>query len=113
MYAHVNIWNDCLHIVKSAGWELRIEPERDEDDNPLTAPRLDQVTWIAEKGEFVLIGHTPVELLGLMALYDFRKPDQPTPYWWNIPNCGDIWEELMYPNFPGYRRGDSRGTEGT
>ena len=36
------------------------------------------------KSGLYLLGGNPIELLGLIAIYDERKPASPSEYWWQI-----------------------------
>ena len=55
--------------------------------------------WIAERDCFYFCGDNPIELLGLVAVYDHVQPERDVPYWWVVEG-EDIWIELMEAAFP-------------
>jgi hypothetical protein len=92
--SHANVYNTCLRILRQRGFDLRVEGELDADGcYPSHAH------WIAEKSGFYFCGDNPIELLGLVAIYDHVQPKEDVPYWWVVE--GDpIWDELMETAFP-------------
>jgi hypothetical protein len=55
--------------------------------------------WIARKAGFYFCADNPIELLGLVAVYDYVHPEEDRPYWWQVEGP-DIWYELMELAFP-------------
>ncbi|WP_338846796.1 hypothetical protein V8J88_23875 [Massilia sp. W12] len=55
--------------------------------------------WIAELNGFKFMADNPIELLGLVAIYDHKKPESDSNYWWHVEG-EDIWTELMEDAFP-------------
>ncbi|WP_148215666.1 hypothetical protein [Acaryochloris marina] len=49
--------------------------------------------WFATNNEVQLTADNPIELLGLAAIYDRKKPVADEPYWWVVEG-NDIWDEL-------------------
>jgi len=92
--SHFNVWNTCLHILRNRGYSLRVEGYLDEDGGWPSA-----ALWIAEKDSFVFKGDNPIELLGLVGIYDQVQPAADVPYWWRV-NFPDIRWELMTAAFP-------------
>jgi hypothetical protein len=84
--SHGNVYNTCLLIVKERGYRLSI------DDAGVSSPTI----WVAEKDGYDFRADNPIELLGLIAVYEYRQPDgPPKPYWWNVDEP-DIFMELLH-----------------
>lgn len=92
--SHFNVWNTCLHILRVRGFALRV----DGGLLPDGSYRPD-ATWIAEKDGFYFSADNPIELIGLVAVYDHVRPKKDVPYWWQA-NCPDLYGELMEERFP-------------
>lgn len=88
-----NVINTCLLIIKEKGYSLSVEGELD------TEGGLASELWIAEKDGFKFMADNGIELLGLIAIYDFKKPKEDTPYWWKIDGP-DLWREVVHKTFP-------------
>jgi hypothetical protein len=89
LVSHMNVYKTCLHILRSRGFDLEVSGEAEPDGSyPV------QCHWIARKGDFYFCGDNPIELLGLVAIYDYIQPQEDKSYWWSV-ECADIWEELM------------------
>ena len=74
-----NVRNTCLRILRQRGYALRVEGELDADGcYPAEA------FWIAEKNGFHFCGDNPIELLGLVAIYDHVQPKEDESYWWVV-----------------------------
>jgi hypothetical protein len=92
--SHCNVYNTCLLILRRRGFALRVVGERAPDGCYPPDAR-----WIAEKGDFYFCGDNPIELLGLVAVYDHVQPKEDKPYWWRLDGP-DVWMELMEAAFP-------------
>ena len=68
--SYPNVFNSCLVILQRKGYTLSYEKETD--------------TWLAEISGFQFKADNPIELLGLAAIYEDRKPDTDSEYWWQI-----------------------------
>jgi len=92
--SYPNVYNTCLRILRSRGFELEVSGEPQPDGTYPAACR-----WIARREGFYFCGDNPIELLGLVAVYDHVKPAEDTPYWWSVdgPN---IHLELLEAAFP-------------
>jgi hypothetical protein len=89
-----NVYNTCLRILRSRGFALEVRGEAEPDGSyPI------QCQWIARKGDFYFCGHNPIELLGLVAVFDHVKPKEDRSYWWAVEGP-DVWSELMEAAFP-------------
>ena len=92
--SHPNVYNTCLTILRSRGFALHVEGEMDSDGcYPVDA------LWIAEKANFSFVAYNPIELLGLVAIFDHVQPVEPRSYWW-VVDGPDIKTELMEAAFP-------------
>jgi hypothetical protein len=89
-----NVRNTCLRILRNRGYEIKVEGELSEDGCFPT-----DALWIAEKDNFRFMGDNPIELLGLVAIYDYIQPSKDVPYWWRVDGT-DIWSEVMSAAFP-------------
>jgi hypothetical protein len=92
--SHLNVFNTCLLILRARGFELEVSGERRDDGcYPVGCH------WIARKDGFYFCGDNPIELLGLVAIYDHIQPTEDRSYWWRIEGP-DVWEELLEAAFP-------------
>lgn len=102
--SHGNVYNTCLRILQNRGFTLRVEGEMtDEGCYPSDA------TWIAVKDSFYFAADNPIELLGLVAVYDYVQPKEDRPYWWRVEGA-DLWTELMEAAFPDEEDGPEQET---
>lgn len=92
--SNLNVWNACLRILRLREYSLKVEGELDEDGCWPT-----DALWIAEKDGFRFMGDNPIELLGLVGIYDHVRPAEDTDYWWRVAG-EDIRSELMLEAFP-------------
>jgi hypothetical protein len=74
LYAHVNVENTCLRILRMKGYALKVY---EDGDNYL---------YEAQNGDYNFLAHDPIALLGLIAIYDFKGQPQGShqPYWWVV-----------------------------
>lgn len=92
--SHANAYNTCLRILRARGFALHVEGEMTADGcYPVDA------LWVAEEAGFRFAADNPIELLGLVAVYDHVRPTEARPYWWSVEGP-DIWSELMEAAFP-------------
>ncbi len=68
--SYINVFNTCLVLLQRRGYSLRYEKGSD--------------AWFAEKDGFAFRGDNPIELLGLVAIYEEVKPAAGVDYWWKI-----------------------------
>ena len=68
--SYPNVFNSCLVILQSKGFALSYEKETD--------------SWLAEVNGFKFKADNPIELLGLATVYEDRKPQADSEYWWQI-----------------------------
>lgn len=92
--SNFNVWNTCLRILRLRGYTFKVEGELDEDGCWPT-----DALWIAERDDFRFIGDNPIELLGLVGIYDHVRPTEDADYWWHIDG-EDIRREVMLKAFP-------------
>jgi hypothetical protein len=92
--SHVNVYNTCLRILRSRGFELEVSGEPRPDGAYPTDRH-----WIARKDGFYFCADNPIELLGLVAIYDHVRLEEDRPYWWAV-HGPDIALELMEAAFP-------------
>ncbi len=87
--SHLNVHNTCLRILRSRGFELEVTGDPEPDGScPV------EKHWIARKDGFYFCGDNPIELLGLVAVYDYVKPTEDRPYWWRVEGADDVGELL-------------------
>ena len=92
--SHANVYNTCLRILRSRGFALEVSGDPEPDGSYPVACR-----WVARKGDFHFRADNPVELLGLVAVYDHVRPQEDRPYWWSVAGP-DIRTELLEAAFP-------------
>jgi len=93
--SHANVYNTCLRILRERGYELRLEGEVDAEGIIIPS----SLNWVALVSDYQMNAHNPIELLGLIAIYEERnpKPDSDS-YWWSVSGP-DIYRELMDRTF--------------
>ena len=89
LYAHVNVENTCLRILRSKGYALNVY----EDGS--------KYLYEARNGDYYFLAHDPIALLGLIAIYEFKgQPNgTPQPYWWVVKG-EDIRKALQATTTP-------------
>lgn len=92
--SHPNVYSTCLFIMETRGYALKVEGELDEDG----CYPIDKL-WLAEKGGFRFVAENPIELLGLIAIYDQIQPKADISYWWKLEGRY-IYDRLMAEAFP-------------
>jgi hypothetical protein len=68
--AYLNVYNTALVILERQGWALRFDEAREH--------------WHAKKGDWEFLADDPMQLLGLVAIYEHHEPKKKTEYWWKI-----------------------------
>jgi hypothetical protein len=80
LHADVNVYSSCIAILKAKGYAISIVDNKSERC----------INWLATKGDYVFSAYNPLELLGLVAIYEFKSPDTPPfPYWWVVEPASD------------------------
>jgi hypothetical protein len=91
LYAHGNVYDTCLRILRAKGYELSLKGGYTPDGEYDPA----ELIWCAEKNGIRFGGHSPVELLGLAAVYEFKgEPIDASDYWWVVEGP-EVWDELQ------------------
>jgi hypothetical protein len=83
---HVNVWGTCLQILHRKGFRMRLELDADSDF---------EGTYVAEKDGLDFLADNPLELLGLVAIYEEVKPAAVPPYWWCVKGDGPDHSRLL------------------
>ncbi|MBK9273432.1 MAG: hypothetical protein IPM49_02685 [Flavobacteriales bacterium] len=68
--SYINVYNTCLVILRKRGFYIRHEADKE--------------LWYAEYSGFVFCADNPIELLGLVGIYDELKPTSDTEDWWKV-----------------------------
>jgi hypothetical protein len=63
-----NVWDSALAVLEEKGWQVWRNPTAD--------------LYCAERDGWDFTADTPISLLGLVALYEHRRPDSYSEYWW-------------------------------
>ncbi|MDB5335272.1 MAG: hypothetical protein JWN70_891 [Planctomycetaceae bacterium] len=92
--SQANVYNTCLRILRDRGHELEVSGDQLDDGIYPT-----DLHWIARKNGFTFSADNPIELLGLVAIFDFKQPTEDCPYWWTVEGA-DVWSQLMETAFP-------------
>ena len=115
--SHANVWETCLQLMNRRGYSLETRYPDDEDDEGLSL-------WLAEKDGFTFMADDPIQLLGLVTVYEDVQPKEDQPYWWrektdwNKPTLGEqlldraiAVEEARVAEFAALRQSDPRAWE--
>jgi GrpB-like predicted nucleotidyltransferase (UPF0157 family) len=84
--SHANVWNTCLALLHQKGY--RVQVSLDPEDGPSHG-------WFAEKADFSFAADNPIELLGLVAIFEEVKPADDRPYWWHVSGEGPTRDQLF------------------
>lgn len=68
--SYLNVYNTALVVLERKGWTLRHDILRE--------------NWYAAKGGWEFLADNPMELLGLVAIYEHHSPEKKAEYWWKI-----------------------------
>ena len=68
--SYPNVFNTCLVLLRKSEYQLSYNRADD--------------TWTAKKGSFSFLADNPIELLGLVSIYEKMAPSAPTEYWWQV-----------------------------
>lgn len=102
--SHANVYNTCLRILRAKGFALEVSGEARPDGSYPTC-----LSWVARMNGFYFCADNPIELLGLVAVYDQVRPTEDVPYWWRIEGP-DIESELLEAAFSHEASPDVIGT---
>ncbi len=82
--SHPNVYNTCLQVLAERGFRATISPGDEEA----------QDSWVASREGVELWADNPIELLGLVAVWEARWPGAYEPWWWSRGNTGpSLWEQ--------------------
>ena len=70
LIAYLNVYNTALVVLERKGWELRFDSARE--------------WWFARKDGWELLADDPMQLLGLVAIFEHHAPEEKSEYWWKI-----------------------------
>lgn len=102
-----SVHNTCLLILREQGFVLKVE--RDLEEEIGTEEELDvtegeeggdevedssMLFWVAEKDGFCFTAENPIELLGLVAIYNYVRPKENVSYWWRKEG-EDLWGAIL------------------
>ena len=68
--AYLNVWNTCLVILQNKGFRTWT----DEAEN----------YFFAERDGWDFMADDPIQLLGLIAIFEHTNPTKREEYWWRI-----------------------------
>ncbi len=83
--SNFNVWNTSIALVEKRGWKISTR-DLGSDENNI------KYEWIAKKGEFEVIGNSPIEMLGLISIYESQYEGSHEPYWWQLKSIKTWWE---------------------
>ena len=87
--AFSNVWNTALHILRQKGYQVWTDETQD--------------TWYAERDGWDYTGNDPIQLLGLVAIYESVAPTCFEPYWWLVNTPGPLEIEAPSTIEPRYK----------
>src|SRR5689334_2244061 len=88
LFSYPNVWNTCLQILHQRGYQLYLLGDINESGSFAAC------TWNAEKNGMKFRGDNPIELLGLVAIFDHCRPTSDYPYWWRTDGP-DVFAEVV------------------
>ena len=68
--AYLNVYNTALVVLERKGWALRYDREHE--------------WWFAQKDGWEFLADDPMQLLGLVGIFEHHAPKQKAEYWWKI-----------------------------
>ena len=68
--AYLNVYNTALVILERKGWTVRHDSEHE--------------WWFAVKEGWEFLADDPIQLLGLVGVFEYHAPKQKAEYWWKI-----------------------------
>ncbi len=68
--AYLNVYNTALVILQRKGFAIRFDEPNEE--------------WYAKKDGWDFLAEDPIQLLGLVAIYEHQSPPEKDEYWWKI-----------------------------
>ncbi len=68
--SHLNVYNTALVILERKGWSLSFDKPRD--------------VWFAKRDGWELLADDPMQLLGLVRIYEHHSPNTKQEYWWKL-----------------------------
>ena len=80
------MWNTCLELLHRKGCRVRVLLDAEDGGSDV---------YEAEIGEFNFTADTPVELLGLLTIFETVRPAAYKPYWWTLDGDGPSRQQLL------------------
>jgi hypothetical protein len=68
--AYLNVYNTALVVLERKGFSVRFDVSKD--------------WWFAKKNEWEFLADDPIQLLGLVAIFEHHSPTKKKEYWWKI-----------------------------
>ncbi len=68
--AYLNVYNTALAVIEEKGFEIQFDEKKE--------------WWFASRNGWQLMADDPIQLLGLVAIFEFKNPSQKNEYWWKI-----------------------------
>jgi hypothetical protein len=67
--AYPNVYNTAMVILKTKGFTIRYDRAE---------------YWHAKRDDWEFCADDPIQLLGLVSIYEHRQPTNKKEYWWKI-----------------------------
>jgi hypothetical protein len=81
--SHPNVYESCLRVLEQRGWRVATTLGEDDESDGWRVTREDVELW----------ADNPIELLGLVGVWEARWPGVYEPWWWTRGNIGpSVWE---------------------
>ncbi|GGN44054.1 hypothetical protein FHR83_008008 [Actinoplanes campanulatus] len=77
---HMNVYTTAIAVLENKGFSIWYDRERD--------------TFCAERDGWDFWADNPISLLGLAAIFEYKKPSEYTNRWWETEGG------IRYPNVP-------------
>ena len=85
--SHANVWETCLQLLERRGYRLTVRgPE----------PHELHARYTAQRDGFTFHADNPIELVGLVTVYDDVQPPASVAYWWTAKTTrAEVYQRLQ------------------
>ena len=84
--AYSNVKDAALVVLEEKGFRIWVDHQSEPNER-----------WFAEKNGWDFMAHDPIELLGLVAIYELYSPAEYSEYWWSHARPSLLPEEESTP----------------
>lgn len=77
-----NVFSTAIRIAERNGWEISTRKLEGSDS----------YEWSASKEDREVVANNPIELVGLIKIYEEQYSGSHEPYWWKVDGDKPWWE---------------------